>query len=291
LLTLLYRQMPELVERGHIYIAQPPLYKVKHGKEERYLKDAFEEAQYMLGGALDKATLLPATGQNLLQGDALSALAKQFVVVENIVARLSRVIDADVLNAIVEGTELNLSDETAAQHSAQVLGDVLDKAVLSVQVQRDERTDKLRLLVQRKHHGNVRVTVLDAEFIQGADYTALNHAAKTFKGLVGEGAQIMRGEGERQKIQPVQSFRQAMQWLREQAEKSVSKQRYKGLGEMNPSQLWETTMDPTVRRLLRVQIEDAIAADHIFTCLMGDDVEPRRQFIESNALQSSNIDA
>jgi DNA gyrase subunit B len=132
--------------------------------------------------------------------------------------------------------------------------------------------------------------VIDSDFVHGADYGVLNHAAKTFKGLVGEGAVIQRGEGDKAKEQPVEDFRAAMRWLLAEADRSISKQRYKGLGEMNPEQLWETTMDPTVRRLLKVQIEDAINADSIFTTLMGDEVEPRRAFIESNALQAGNID-
>jgi DNA gyrase subunit B len=140
------------------------------------------------------------------------------------------------------------------------------------------------------HHGNVKVSSIDADFVQGVDYGVLASAAETFKGLIGEGAFIRRGEGEKMKESKVVDFHQAMQWLRDEAERGVSKQRYKGLGEMNPSQLWETTMDPTVRRLLKVQIEDAIAADQIFTTLMGDEVEPRRNFIETNALQAGNID-
>jgi DNA gyrase subunit B len=290
LLTLLYRQMPELVEHGHIYIAQPPLYKVKHGKDERYLKDDQEEAQYMLSIAMEKAALVPGEGKEAIQGDALEELARQFVTVEAVVRRLSRVIDPDVLNAIVEGVELDLDNDQAARESAAKLQAVLDPEVMTVFSELDERTDKQRVLIHRKHHGNVRVTTIDADFVHGADYPLLNKAAMTFRGLISEGAEIQRGEGEKQKTQAVQSFREAMHWLREQAERSISKQRYKGLGEMNPQQLWETTMDPNVRRLLRVQIEDAIAADQIFTTLMGDEVEPRRHFIESNALKAGNID-
>ena len=137
---------------------------------------------------------------------------------------------------------------------------------------------------------DIKVSNIESDFVVSADYKVLENAAATFKGLLGEGAFIRRGEGERVKEIAVQDFHHAMLWLREEAERGVSKQRYKGLGEMNPSQLWETTMDPTVRRLLKVQIEDAIAADQIFTTLMGDDVEPRRAFIESNALRAGNID-
>ncbi len=290
LLTLLYRQMPELVEHGHIYIAQPPLYKVKHGKEERYLKDDIEEAQYMLTIAMEKATRIPGLFKEPIKGNALEELARQFVTVEAVVRRLSRMIDPDILNAIVEGIELDLNNEDAATATAARLQAVLNPEIMSVFTKFDEQTDKQRVLIHRRHHGNVRVTAIDADFVHGADYSLLAKAAKTFKGLISEGAQIQRGEGEKQKVQPIQSFREAMQWLREQAEKAISKQRYKGLGEMNPQQLWETTMDPNVRRLLRVQIEDAIAADQMFTTLMGDEVEPRRLFIESNALKAGNID-
>jgi len=151
-------------------------------------------------------------------------------------------------------------------------------------------SERYRLIVRRKHHGNVRVTVLDPDFTGGADYGVLARAAATFQGLVGKGAMVARGEGDKRKESMVADFREAMQWLRAEAERNVTKQRYKGLGEMNPSQLWETTMDPKVRRLLRVQIEDAIGADQIFTTLMGDHVEPRRAFIETHALQAANLD-
>jgi DNA gyrase subunit B len=140
------------------------------------------------------------------------------------------------------------------------------------------------------HHGNVKISIIDADFVHGADYQILNNAARTFQGLIGEGGRVLRGEGDRQRSESVRDFRAAMAWLRSEAERTVHKQRYKGLGEMNPEQLWETTMDPTVRRLLKVQIEDAIAADEIFTTLMGDQVEPRRAFIESHALMAVNID-
>jgi DNA gyrase subunit B len=159
-----------------------------------------------------------------------------------------------------------------------------------VTVRSDELSEKHSLHIERIFHGNAKVSVIDADFVQGADYLVLANAAATFKGLLGEGAFIRRGDGEKAKESAVNDFHHAMEWLREEAERNVSKQRYKGLGEMNPEQLWETTMDPTVRRLLKVQIEDAIAADQIFTTLMGDDVEPRRAFIESNALRAGNID-
>lgn len=290
LLTLLYRQMPELVDRGHVYIAQPPLYKVKHGKDERYLKDDQEETQYMMSIALQKAKLIAAEGQEPIENEALEELARQFTTAEAVVQRLSRVIDAEVLNVIVEGVALNLDDAALTQQSAEDLRSALVDKGIEVFAQFDDVTNKHQLLIHRQHHGNVRVSIIDEDFVHGADYPVLRTAAETFKGLIGEGAEIQRGEGDKQKSERITSFREAMGWLRGQAEKSVSKQRYKGLGEMNPDQLWETTMDPSTRRLLRVQIEDAISADQIFTCLMGDEVEPRRHFIESNALKASNID-
>ena len=154
----------------------------------------------------------------------------------------------------------------------------------------DVRTDKPILRLSRHHHGNVKSSVITQDFVHGADYAALAEAAQTFKGLLQEGARVSRGEGERAKEEKVADFRIAMRWLIEQAENATARQRYKGLGEMNPAQLWETTMDPAVRRLLRVQIDDAIEADRVFTMLMGDEVEPRRDFIESNALRAANID-
>ena len=152
----------------------------------------------------------------------------------------------------------------------------------------DDLFDILR--IGRMHHGNVKSSVITADFVHGADYEALSTAGRTFRGLVGPGAIVKRGEGDRQKEAKVGDFREAMAWLVQQAEGAVSRQRYKGLGEMNPAQLWETTMDPTVRRLLRIQLDDALEADRVFTMLMGDEVEPRRQFIETNALRVANID-
>jgi DNA gyrase subunit B len=154
----------------------------------------------------------------------------------------------------------------------------------------DVRTDKPILRISRSHHGNVKSSIITQDFVHGADYAALAEAAQTFRGLLSEGARVQRGEGEKAKEEKVSDFRQAMKWLIGQAENATARQRYKGLGEMNPAQLWETTMDPTVRRLLRVQIDDAIEADRVFTMLMGDEVEPRRHFIENNALRAANID-
>jgi DNA gyrase subunit B len=294
LLTLFYRQMPELVDRGHVYIAQPPLYKVKVGRDERYLKDDGEESAFMLQIALKDASLLPREGVQVLSGDTLTELARQYVMADSVINRLSRYMDMQTLSAIAEGVQINLDTEENARASAQALLKAIEDPALpgtvSVQVESKEEGAVWRLLVNRMHHGNVRVSVLDRTFVRGADYAVLSRAGQTFSGLIGEGAVVARGEGEKRKEKYVSDFREAMQFLRSEAERSVSKQRYKGLGEMNPEQLWETTMDPTVRRLLRVQVEDAIAADEMFTTLMGDHVEPRRAFIETHALQAGNID-
>jgi len=176
-------------------------------------------------------------------------------------------------------------------HAKTLLGAAVnDDGTADVYAQFDEKTDKHRLMIARRHHGNVRLSHVDADFVHGADYAALARAATTFQGLIPDGTKVRRGEGEKMREQTVADFHQAMQWLLSEAERGVSRQRYKGLGEMNPEQLFETTLDVTQRRLLRVQIEDAIAADQIFTTLMGDEVEPRRNFIESNALVARNID-
>jgi DNA gyrase subunit B len=290
LLTLLYRQMPQLVERGHVYIAQPPLYKVKAGRDERYLKDDLEEASYMMQVALQDATLIPAENADPITGDALAELVRQYNTANAIIMRLSRAIDDAALSAIMTGVTLNLDTIETAKVSGQALEKSINDPSVEIVIKSDELSDKHMLRIQRRHHGNLKVSVIDADFVQGPDYAVLATAAATFKGLIGPGAIVRRGHGERIKESAIYDFHQAMAWLREEAERGVSKQRYKGLGEMNPEQLWETTMDPTVRRLLKVQIEDAIAADQIFTTLMGDDVEPRRAFIEKNALQAGNID-
>jgi DNA gyrase subunit B len=289
LLTFLFRQMPELVERGHIYIAQPPLYKVKSGKDETYLKDGTELDSYLLGVALKEAQLETGVeGTAVLEGEALEALARHYVLATNVVQRLANWMDVEALRAMANGLDLNLDSAESANLSARALGATLQEAVVRAEV--DERTDKYYLRISRTLHGNVKSSVITADFIHGADYEALSLAGRTFRGLIGPGAVVRRGEGDRRKEARVSDFRQAMVWLLQQAESAVSRQRYKGLGEMNPAQLWETTMDPGVRRLLKVQIDDAIEADRVFTMLMGDEVEPRREFIEANALRAANID-
>ena len=293
LLTFFYRQMPELVERGHIYIAQPPLYKVKAGKEELYLKDAGALDSFLLRIALISASVnTGGPNGSTVSGDTLAELARKHQVAQSVIARLQNFMDAEALRAVADGVALNLDTVAQAEASAVALQIKLRELGSGAEVagEFDVRTDKPVLRISRRHHGNVKSSALTQDFVHGADYAALAEAANTFRGLMGEGAKVMRGEGERQKEQKVNDFREAMAWLITQAEGATARQRYKGLGEMNPAQLWETTMDPTVRRLLRVQIDDAIEADRVFTMLMGDEVEPRRDFIESNALRAGNID-
>ncbi|GAC1526440.1 MAG: DNA topoisomerase (ATP-hydrolyzing) subunit B [Ramlibacter sp.] len=305
LLTFFYRQMPELVERGHIYIAQPPLYKVKAGKEELYLQGQGELDTFLLRIALNGASVntgvvsdgaLAGSGQ-VIAGDTLAELARKHQVSEGVIHRLSGYMDKEALRAIADGVHINLDTVPEAEASAlslqaklQELDRLTNAAPAEVASEFDARTDKPILRISRRHHGNVKSSVITQDFVHGADYKALADAADTFRGLLHEGATVRRGEGERAKEEKAGDFRQAMRWLISEAERATSRQRYKGLGEMNPAQLWETTMDPTVRRLLRVQIDDAIEADRVFTMLMGDEVEPRRDFIETNALRAANID-
>jgi DNA gyrase subunit B len=296
LLTFFYRQMPELVERGHIYIAQPPLYKVKAGKEELYLKDGPALDGFLLRIALKDAKVSTGGATNtVLEGDTLGELARKHQVAERVITRLSNFMDAEALRAMADGVSIKLDTLEEAEASAVALQAKLRELTTSgvpaeVAGEFDVRTDKPILRISRRHHGNIKSSIITQDFVHGADYAALATAADTFRGLLGEGAKVMRGEGDKQKEEKASDFRTAMQWLISEAERTTSRQRYKGLGEMNPAQLWETTMDPTVRRLLRVQIDDAIEADRVFTMLMGDEVEPRRDFIETNALRAGNID-
>ena len=286
LLTFFYRQMPELVERGHIYIAQPPLYRAKLGKDERYLKDEHELNEFMLRQALVDAALHPAARREPITGDTLAELAKSYLLSEAVIERVSRWIDRDVLLAMLRGVQVDLGRRESAQLSAEALAAVLPANGVRVTAHFDPKTERYQVRIERARHGNMKITTIDSEFVHSGDYAQIRQTAEMLRGLVGVGAYVQRGE----KKQPVKDFGDAMRWLLAEVQKSMSLQRYKGLGEMNPSQLWETTMDPTVRRLLKVQIDDGIAADEIFTKLMGDEVEPRRAFIESNALGVRNLD-
>ncbi|OGT02919.1 MAG: DNA gyrase subunit B [Gallionellales bacterium RIFCSPLOWO2_02_58_13] len=284
LLTFFYRQMPELVERGHIYIAQPPLYKIKQGKDERYLKDDQEMKIYMLKSALNNAVLHPSADAAPIQAEALEKIAKQYFLAEAVIDRLSRFTAPEASHALLILPTLSLDDAKQAQTSAQLL----EKACggnIKVVAETDEAGEH-RLRLEKLYHGNYSVSYMDRDFLHGSDYVQIRQAAEILNGLIKPGAYIARGEQKR----AVSSFKQAIEWLLEEAKRGVNIQRYKGLGEMNPEQLWETTMDVKNRILLRVRIEDAITADEIFTTLMGDVVEPRRAFIEKNALGVKNLD-
>ena len=296
LLTFFYRQMPELIERGHIYIAQPPLYKVKHGKSEQYIKDDVELNQLLFKIALEQASIETPSGEKI-SGPALEDLAKNYQTIQAVVDRLARTMDEDALRAVADGVSLNFDTESSASDSAERLRKAFleNQAPLSVTpeitVQKEERTDRYRLLLARRIHGNLKLSVLSSDFVASDDYQSLVKAAIVLSGRVLAGSRVRRGDPEKSnKEHVVQDFRGAFEWLLAEADRSISRQRYKGLGEMNPQQLWETTMDTTTRRLLRVQIEDAIMADQVFTTLMGDEVDPRRAFIEKNALIARNLD-
>ena len=284
LLTFFYRQMPELVEHGHIYIAQPPLYKVKLGKSERYLKDDHERDQFMLSQALIDAALIPREGADAIQGETLEALAKSYLLSEAVIQRLSRIVDIEILKALARGVTADLSTAQTAADTAERLRLAMSESSghgsMAIRSRYDEKHERYQLVIERNHHGNIRPSVIDSDFLLSGDYRQLQATASLLDGLIGSGAIIRRDE----KQTSPGSFGEAIQWLLSEVERGASIQRYKGLGEMNPEQLWETTMEPSSRRLLKVQIDDGIAADEIFTKLMGDEVEPRRAFIEQNAL-------
>ena len=296
LLTFFYRQMPELVERGHIYIAQPPLYKVKNGKEELYLKDGPALNKYLLKIALNNASVTTGgAAPRTIEGEELAKLADMHLAAEMVIERLSHFLDTEALRAIADGVKIKLDTLEDAQACAPVLEAKLRELTTTgvpaaVTAEIDPHTENPILRISRHHHGNIKSSILTQDFVRSQDYAALSAEADSFAGLLAEGAKVTRGEGEKAKTEKVSDFRQAMRWLIAEAERTTARQRYKGLGEMNPEQLWETTMDPNVRSLLQVKINDAIEADRVFTMLMGDEVEPRRNFIEDNALRAGNID-
>jgi DNA gyrase subunit B len=286
LLTFFFRQMAQLVERGHLYIAQPPLYKVKHGRSERYIKDEHTLKEHLMAEAMKDAELTPMDGAMPISGEALETLAREYFLAEAVCERLARLLPDDVLQTLMRIPRLSLADSGTAMLSEASLGAALDAKKFEVAAEFISETDSYRLRITRHSHGNAYVNFLEADLLESGDYNQLVKVGDLLRDLVGLGARAKRGEKEF----PVQSFREAMDWFLGEVKRGMSIQRYKGLGEMNPAQLWETTMDPKVRRLMKVQIDDVISADQIFTTLMGDEVEPRRNFIETNALGVRNLD-
>ena len=294
LLTFFYRQMGELIERGHVYIAQPPLYKVKKGKQEQYLKDDADLDQYLLQTALDNANLFVSADTPPLSGTALEELANRYTSVMASVRRLAQRYDREVLEKLIFMPEADSALLNNSQKMEQWLEEltgrinaergISDQYQIGPIVTTPEETKAIRVV--RKIHGIESESFLSLDFFSTGDYRRLIELGTQLDGLIQEGAYIKRGE----RTKEITSFSQALSWLMDEAKRGQHIQRYKGLGEMNPEQLWETTMNPEARRLLRVDIEDAVAADEIFTTLMGDHVEPRRDFIEQNALSVENLD-
>lgn len=285
LLTFFYRQMPELVERGHIYIAQPPLFKVKHGKEEQYLKDEHELKHYLLRQALNNVALFPSEGAEAISLEAFAAIAKDYLLTEAVIERVGRLIEPTVLHALLKSDAIDLSNEASTLSAIAMLRNNLPNEIqLSAEI--DDRYDCYRLQIAKHMHGNISITWIDVDFLHSGDYAQLRTTAELTGKLLTRTAYVKRGEH----VRNAYDFKYALNWLIDEVKKSLNLQRYKGLGEMNPEQLWETTMDPTVRRLMKVQVDDVIGADGIFTTLMGEEVEPRRAFIEQNALVVRNLD-
>lgn len=292
LLTFFYRQMPKLITEGYVYIAQPPLLKIKHNKEERYLKDETELKQYKLSLALQEAELHIPNDQKdiIICNKELTKLANSYILSEAIIKKLQRHYDTDILQIVASGLTIQLANQELAITSAKKLLQALPKGPLQAQTEIepifDESQKTWYLHIKKILHGNIKTYVINSDFLETLDYKQLQKNALLLKDVIKPGTFIKRGE----RTQIINNFKSMIEWLFKEAEHGMTTQRYKGLGEMNPEQLWETTMDPNIRRLLRVNIESAIAADEIFTTLMGDDVEPRRNFIEKNALFAENID-
>ncbi len=296
LLTFFYRQYPELIEKGYVYIAQPPLYKVKKGKQETYLKDDTELENYLLQTAIDHAALWTEEGAPSIQGVALEQLAKEYFKTQHIIKRLGRRYNPEFLEMLIDHPIITLETLNDFDALTQWVNQFLPhlkahgeqhKVEYQLSIEPTHALDiRYQLRLQQREHGSLSSQVYDAEFFTSKDFEQIAKLGQTLQGLLSDSAYIQRGE----KKQAVSSFKEAMDWLFNEAKRGQNIQRYKGLGEMNPEQLWETTMNADARRLLQVTIRDAITADQVFTTLMGDDVEPRRDFIESNALQVENLD-
>lgn len=294
LLTFFYRQMPELIERGYIYIAQPPLYKAKRGRQEQYIKDDAALIEYLTSQALDKASLHVNEGAPGITGNALEKMVRDYQFAMDSIKRLSRRLPEHILSRLVYAPRLttqNLKDEAFVRSWAETyMNDLMttesQSSTYNVVVEKDEERNVYLPVVRLLRHGVERDYLLNYEFLVSKDYGHLVTVGDDIEDLMEDSGYVQRGE----KKQPVHDFVEAIEWLINESKRGLYIQRYKGLGEMNPDQLWETTMDPDSRRMLQVTIEDAIGADQLFTTLMGDQVEPRRAFIEDNALRVANLD-
>ena len=294
LLTFFYRQMPELIERGHIYIGLPPLYKIKQGKTELYLKDDAALNQYLVNNAVEGAEFRPGEALPAITGQALEKLLLDLVQAQDAIARNAHRFDSAVLNAMIELPAPNstlFNDPAASQLWIERLQQRLGAARLgrpqyTFRILPGDDAHPAALVIERLQHGLSVSQTLALGLFESGELRQLADFAKAFNGLLQEGASVTRAG----KSQSVTSFAEVQQWLLDEAKKGRAIQRFKGLGEMNPEQLWDTTVNPETRRLLKVRIEDAVAADQIFATLMGDVVEPRRNFIEDNALRVSNLD-
>ena len=285
LLTFFYRQMPELIERGYVYIAQPPLYKAKHGKQERYLKDETEKDEFLLSLAMEGAKLV--SGSRTIENAELSKIAKQFLRARNTIAEESRVIDAAVLRALIDIEPIDLYTENNVYATIDKLSGCLKSHEIALEYVAGHQGEHY-IKITRQLHGNVMISYLDQRFVDSKAYQVLRRTHEMLRDMLPETTVTLYQSNSMP--QAAHDFETALDILLVAAQKGLMIQRYKGLGEMNPEQLWETTMNPEVRRLLKVRIEDAIAADETFVTLMGDEVEPRRAFIENNALVAQNID-